>query len=110
MESFLARHQSQIQGTISGFDRLRFVGQMRMLSFVEGLVGFLSRAGVLLKDFGEYVENLSNQIKRATIRMAESTPTGRVHYLASSEQRGHPRLSSKFSLNAVSSALPCHVG
>jgi hypothetical protein len=24
--------------------------------------------------------------------------------------RGHPRLSSKFSLNAVSSALPCHVG
>ena len=24
--------------------------------------------------------------------------------------RGHPRLSSKFSLNAVSSALPCDVG
>ena len=86
MESFLARHQSQIQGTISGFDRLRFVGQMRMLSFAEGLAGFLSRAGVLLKDFGEYVENLSNQIKQAAIRMAESTPTGRVHYLASSEQ------------------------
>jgi hypothetical protein len=86
VESFLARHGSQIQGTLSGFDRLRFVGQMRLLSFVDGLAGFLSRAGVLLKDFGEYVEDLSNQIKRATIRIAQSTPTGRVHYLASSEQ------------------------
>jgi len=44
-----------------------------MLSFAEGLAGFLSRAGVLLKDFGEYVENLSNQIKQATIQIAEST-------------------------------------
>src|SRR5271166_6493081 len=68
MESFLARHRSQIQGTISGFDRLRFVGQMRMLSFAEGLAGFLSRAGVLLKDFGEYVENLSTQSLSGKLR------------------------------------------
>ena len=114
MESFLARHRSQIQGTISGFDRLRFVGQMRMLSFVEGLAGFLSRAGVLLKDFGEYVENLSNQIKQATIRMAESTPTGRVHYLASSEQskeefvRRLPPPQTETGLVAVLSCVePC---
>jgi hypothetical protein len=86
MQTFLARHQSQIQGTISGFDRLRFVGQMRMLSFVDGLAAFLSRAGVLLKDFGEYAEDLSAQIKQASIRIAEATPLGRVHYLESSAQ------------------------
>ena len=85
MDTFLARHESQIQGTISGFDRLRFAGQMRMLAFVDGLARFLSRTGVLLKDFGEYVENLSDQIKQASIRIAESTPTGRVHYLESSQ-------------------------
>jgi hypothetical protein len=114
MESFLARHQSQIQGTISGFDRLRFVGQMRMLSFVDGLAGFLSRAGVLLKDFGEYVESLSNQIKQAAIRIAESTPTGRVHYLASSGQskeefvRRLPPPRSETGLTAVLSCVePC---
>src|SRR5271166_4286507 len=114
MESFLARHRSQIQGTISGFDRLRFVGQMRMLSFAEGLAGFLSRAGVLLKDFGEYVENLSNQIRQAAIRMAESTPTGRVHYLASSEQskeefvRRLPPPQTETGLVAVLSCVePC---
>jgi hypothetical protein len=49
MQSFLARHQSQIQGTISGFDRIRFVGHMRMLSFVSGFANFLGRTGVLLK-------------------------------------------------------------
>jgi len=32
--------------------RLRFFGQMRMLSFVDGLAAFLSRAGVLLKHLG----------------------------------------------------------
>ena len=84
MQSFLARHPSQIQGTISGFDRLRFAGHLRMLSFASGLASFLSRAGVLLKDFGQYVEDLSDQIKQATIRIADATPTGRVHYLASS--------------------------
>jgi hypothetical protein len=84
MQTFLARHQPQIQGTISGFDRLRFFGQMRMLSFVDGLAAFLSRAGVLLKHFGDYAEDLSDQIKQASIRIAEATPLGRVHYLESS--------------------------
>ncbi len=84
MQTFLARHQPQIQGTISGFDRLRFFGQMRMLSFVDGLAAFLSRAGVLLKHFGEYAEDLSDQIKQASSRIAEATPIGRVHYLESS--------------------------
>jgi hypothetical protein len=86
MNSFLARHQPHIQGTISGFDRLLFVGHLHLLSFTSGLASFLAAAGVLLKDFGQYVEDLSAQIRQATIRIAEATPTGRVHYLASSEQ------------------------
>jgi hypothetical protein len=87
MDSFVSRHQPHIQGTISGFDRLRFAGQLRMLAFAEGLARFLSATGVLLKHFGQYAEDLSDQIKDATIRIARQTPTGRVHYLASSEQR-----------------------
>ena len=37
MQSFLSRHQDQIQGTISGFDRLRFMGSLRILSFSRRL-------------------------------------------------------------------------
>ena len=53
MQSFVSRHQRQIQGTLSGFDRLRFVGSLLRLSYVEGVAGFLAGTGVLLKDFGE---------------------------------------------------------
>jgi hypothetical protein len=87
MQTFLARHRAHIQGTISGFDRLRFSGQMCMLSCARGLASFLNLTGVLLKNFGQYAEDLSNQIKQATIRLAETTPSGVVHYLTSSGQR-----------------------
>jgi hypothetical protein len=87
MQTFLARHRAHIQGTISGFDRLRFAGQMRMLSCAHGLVYLLNLTGVLLKNFGQYAQDLSDQIKQATIRLAETTPSGCVHYLPSSEQR-----------------------
>ena len=54
MQSFVSRHQHQIQGTLSGFDRLRFVGSLLRLSYMEGLSTFLGATGVLLKDFGNY--------------------------------------------------------
>lgn len=114
MQTFLARHQAHIQGTISGFDRLRFSGQMRMLSLARGLAHFLNLAGVLLKNFGQYAEDLSNEIKRATIELAKTTPSGRVHYLPSSEERKEdfvrqlPRPQGHTGLVAVLSCVePC---
>jgi hypothetical protein len=86
MQSFLSRHQGQIQGTISGFDRLRFKGSLLMLSFAKGLANVLSAAGVLLKDFGDYVEGLSQKVKQASETLALATPAGRVLYLPSSSQ------------------------
>src|SRR5262245_28933068 len=35
MPSFVARHRHQIQGTLSGFDRPRFVGSLLRLSYVR---------------------------------------------------------------------------
>ena len=86
MQSFVSRHQHQIQGTISGFDRLRFMGSLWMLSCIRGLAGFLSATSVLLKDFGDYVEGLSQQVKKASEAIAQTTPAGRVLYLPSSSQ------------------------
>src|SRR5262245_41226310 len=86
MQTFVSRHQHQIQGTLSGFDRLRFVGTLRRLSFLDGLASFLAVTGVLLKDFGDYVFQLSQRIKQASERLALTTPSGRVHYLASSSK------------------------
>src|SRR6516225_2092272 len=86
LQTFVSRHQHPIQGTLSGFDRLRFVGILRRLSFLNGLARFLAITGVLLNDFGDYVFQLSQRIKPASERLALTTPSGRVPYLASSSQ------------------------
>ena len=86
MQSFGSRHRDQIQGTLSGFDRLRFVGSLLKLSYVSGLGAFLGVTGVLLKDFGEYMLGISRRIKQAGEQLALQTPSGRVHYLPSSSQ------------------------
>jgi hypothetical protein len=86
MQSFVSRHRDRIQGTLSGFDRLRFVGSLLRLSYVSGLGAFLGATGVLLKDFGDYMLELSRRIKRAGEQLALEAPSGRVHYLPSSSQ------------------------
>jgi hypothetical protein len=86
MTSFVARHQHQIQGALSGFDRLRILGNLRRLSYVNGLTAFLAATGTLLKDFGEAMLRISERIKQATERIAETTSLGRVFYLESSSQ------------------------
>ena len=86
MQTFVSRHRHQIQGTLSGFDRLRFMGSLLRLSYVDGLSVFLGSTGVLLKNFGDYMQKLSLRIKQAGERLALETPSGRVHYLPSCSQ------------------------
>lgn len=85
MERFLRRHQDRIVGSISGFDRMRFQGTLRNMCHVEGMGKFLSCQGVLLKDFGSYVEGLSEQIKEQARELGKTT--GRpMEYVASSQK------------------------
>jgi hypothetical protein len=83
MERFLLRHKDRIAGSISGFDRMRFQGTLRWMAHVEGMGKFLNSQGVLLKEFGAYVEKVSEEIKQYAFGIAEAK--GRpVQYLASS--------------------------
>ena len=70
MEKFVEQHGGNVKGVLSGFDRLVFRGSLRMLSFTAGMMGFLSKMGVLLKDFGEYVEGETQRLRaHAKIRL-----------------------------------------
>lgn len=83
MNGFLQRHERSVTGMLSGFDRVRFRGTIRLLANVSGLAAVLSYLGVLLKDFGDWAMGLSEQLKAASVAVAESS--GRpVKYLASS--------------------------
>src|SRR6478672_2674763 len=82
MEQFVQRHAASVIGSLSGFDRLRFRGTLRMLSHEGGLAHFLTRIGVQLKDFAQYVQQTTHLLTQATQQLVRAA--GRpLQYLAS---------------------------
>src|SRR5262249_5872167 len=65
MTSFLQRFGSQILGVLSGFDRIRFRGTLLRLANVAGLSSWLQAKGILLKDFHQTAEALTQQLRQA---------------------------------------------
>ena len=63
MNSFVQRHSSSVIGVLSGFDRLLFRGTLRMLATARGLMGYLWSTQTLLKDFGQWSERLTGQVR-----------------------------------------------
>ncbi|MCL4854752.1 MAG: hypothetical protein KJZ78_25610, partial [Bryobacteraceae bacterium] len=71
MQSFLDRHRAEIAGVLSGFDRLRFAGTFRSMSFLKGFDRFLGAHGVLYKDFSKFVQRVSDRVKAHAQAYAE---------------------------------------
>src|SRR5438445_1190182 len=81
---FIANHQDQISGVLSGFDRLVFRGTLRSIAYAAGMNQYLCSNEILLKNFGSHVEHVSQRLKAASL--AQAVATGRpVRYLASSK-------------------------
>ena len=84
MLKFIAKHQDQISGVLSGFDRLVFRGTLRSIAHAAGMQQYLSSNEVLLKHFGAHVDQVSQRLKAASL--AEAVSAGRpVRYLASAK-------------------------
>ena len=86
MNEFIMRHQKSIRGVLSGFDRLRFRGTLRWLANTAGMKNFLWTVRVLLKQFGTYSMDITNQIKTATTEIAEEARRP-VVYVDNSHER-----------------------
>jgi hypothetical protein len=63
MNSFVQRHASSVIGVLSGFDRLLFRGTLRMLATAKGLMGYLWSTQTLLKNFGQWSEQLTAKVR-----------------------------------------------
>jgi hypothetical protein len=63
MKSFIQSQASRVWGALSGFDRLRFRGTLRLLANVAGLGSFLSYRRVLLKEFGGFVQDVRDRVQ-----------------------------------------------
>jgi hypothetical protein len=84
MQNFIAKFGSLIQGVISGADRLVFRGSLRSIQYGFGMMGYLWHKQVPLTGFGKHAEQLTKQIKEASV--AEAVRLQRpVQYLASSK-------------------------
>lgn len=85
MKEFIEKYQDLLVGVLSGFDRVVLRGTLRPLSVPEGMLNFLYRIGVLLKDFGDYIQQTTTRLKQASL--AEAKRLNRpIQYLASSSE------------------------
>lgn len=83
--AFVSKFGEHITGFLSGFDRLRFHGTLRMLFQPEIFELYLLRQGVLVKDFKAFALDLTARVKQTAAEAAEAA--GRpLRYLASSAQ------------------------
>ena len=70
MQQFLQRHAADVTGVLSGFDRLRFRGTMRLIANARGLMSLMAHLGVLVKDFTQFALGVTAQVRGAVAQVA----------------------------------------
>jgi len=104
MKTFLQRMSTEIKGTLSGFDRVRFRGTIRWLSSLHGMGTYLSTMRVLLKDFTTWAQAKTAEIEAATNKLAETVKRP-VIYLPSSNTRKETRVLDIAQADKVTDGL-----
>jgi hypothetical protein len=79
MERFVKRYADRIVGSIAGFDRILFKGNLSSICHVEGMDRFLSSQRVLYKDFGTFVQRISKRVKECAEQMARDNGRPLIH-------------------------------
>lgn len=83
MQEFISKYRDQINGVLSGFDRLVFRGTLRRLNYgywddklgcvvARGMEQYLWQNQVLFKDYLDQVKRLSRQVKQESVRAYET--------------------------------------
>ena len=83
-QGFINKFGQHITGVLSGFDRLRFRGTLRMLFDPSVMEVYLLRWNVLIKHFKGFAEGMTARVKAAAYQAAQSA--GRpLRYLSTPE-------------------------
>lgn len=104
MQSFVQRHGSEVKGSLSGLDRIRFRGTIRWLASLRGMASFLATCGVLLKNFKPWAQSLTRRILLATEELQLKTGR-RLVYLPSSQERKEERARAIAAENGITEGL-----
>ena len=106
MERFIERYKDSIVGTISGFDRILFRGQILSICHIGGLERFLSSQRILNKEFRRFAEMFTERIKHHAEEVAQEN--GRPYfYLASPSIRKDDFVRKVMANSPVDQGLVC---
>jgi len=84
MNNFIREYAGSVRGVLSGFDRLVLRGSLRSPAFQLGIMGYLWRKQVLLKDYAKHAEQTTALLKEGSL--AKAHKLGReIRYLPSSQ-------------------------
>ena len=106
MNDFTKKYEKKIVGILTGFDRVVFRGTLRTLSYQMGMLNFLHSMGILLKDFGSYVEKQTAILKEASLKEAKVLNRP-IKYLSSCKTRKEPIAREIVKKENITTGLIC---
>lgn len=87
MERFVKRYGDRIVGSIAGFDRILFRGNLSSICHPEGMDRFLSSQRVLYKDFSTFVQRFSKRVKERAEQIAKESERPVIHLSSPKESK-----------------------
>ena len=106
MERFIERYRDRIVGTIAGFDRILFRGQILSICHIGGMERFLSSQRILNKEFRQFAEMFTERIRRHAKQVAKQN--GRPYrYLPSPSISKEGYVRELMANNPVDERLVC---
>jgi len=102
----VAQNKSHVIGVLSGWDRLVFRGCCPMLAYLDAMLLWTLRMGILLKDYSQWALALSDAMKRACLEEAERRQRP-IRYLQSSGVKKDDLAGQILRENPVSEGLVC---
>lgn len=67
MQQFIDKFKKDIQGILSGFDRVLFRGTLPRLSYADGMRMYLIQNKILCKQYEDHVKSVSQKVKHAAL-------------------------------------------
>jgi hypothetical protein len=84
---FVTQHAADVIGVLSGFDRLRLMATLRPLYQPSLMMRYLSRAGVLLKDFAALAAGWTERVRTAAQQLAQASHRPLLYLHGSAERK-----------------------
>lgn len=108
MLDFLRKHSKNVQGVLSGWDRVRLRGLLAKgrLNGVRGMKYYLDTTGVLLKQFREHALKMTRMLLHASLGMAKKQDRP-IEYLPSRKTSKEAKALEYLRDNPVDQGLIC---